>query len=130
MMVQGPEMTSEQRALAGRIDAAGWGVFFLWIGLALLTKMGWGIGLVGVGAIILGAQAWRGVAGAMVERFSVTIGALFVIAGFWNLLGLRIDVVPLLFIAAGIAILASAWRNRHGHERGPGLSPPAHPRAP
>ncbi len=130
MMVQGPELSSEQRALAGRIDAAGWGIFFLWVGIALLAELGWGIGLIGVGAIMLGAQAWRGLAAVQVERFSVTIGVLFVIAGFWNLLGLRIDVVPLLFIAAGVAILLSAWRSRRGHEGGAGMHPPAHPRTP
>ena len=130
MMVQEPGMTSEQRTLAGRIDAVGWGVFFLWIGIALFADAGWGIALIGVGAILVGAQAWRAIAGVRVERFAVTIGVLFVIAGLWNLLGLRIDIVPLMFIAAGIAILASTWRTRHGHAGGAGLPPPAHPRAP
>lgn len=130
MMVHGPEMSSGERALAGRIDAAGWGIFFLWVGIASLAKLGWGIGLVGVGALVMGAQAWRALAGVKVERFSVTVGVLFVIAGFWSLLGLRFELVPLLFIAAGIAILASAWRGHRGREGGAALPPSAHPRAP
>jgi hypothetical protein len=117
MTVHESEMTSDKRALAGRIDAAGWGVFFLWVGLAWLAGVGWGIGLIGVGVITLAAQAWRNHSGVKVDRFGATLGVLFAIVGIWNLFALRVDVVPLLFIAAGVGILASTWRSRRGHER-------------
>lgn len=127
-MVHEPLMTSEERALGARIDAAAWGVFFVWVGLALLANLGWGVGLIGAGAIMLGAQAWRSVAGVRVDRFAAIVGVLFAVVGIGNLLGLRVEVVPLLFIAAGVGILASTWRRAHGHHGG--LNPPAHPPAP
>lgn len=42
-----------------KLDAVGWGLFFVWIGVALLLEVGWGIGLLGVGIITLGGQAGR-----------------------------------------------------------------------
>ena len=122
MMAHDPGMTSDERALGGRIDAAAWGVFFVWVGIALLAHVGWGVGLIGVGVITIGAQAWRKHVGVSVERFSVIIGVFFVIAGIWSLFGLRVDVVPLLLIVAGCGLLLSTWRTRHA----PGGNPPAH----
>lgn len=104
--------TSEQRTLGRTIDSAAWGLFFVWIGIALLADVGWGIGLIGVGVITAGAQAWRKHLGLNVERFSAIVGVLFVIGGISTLLGLRVDVVPLLFVAAGLFLLASTWRAR------------------
>ncbi|MFC1694280.1 hypothetical protein ACFL1R_12320 [Candidatus Latescibacterota bacterium] len=43
--------------LARKLDAAGWGLFFIWIGIALLSNVGWGIGLLGMGIITLVAPA-------------------------------------------------------------------------
>jgi hypothetical protein len=124
MTVHESETASEKRELAGRIEAAGWGVFFVWVGLAWLADVGWGVGLIGAGLITLAAQAWRSRSAVKVDRFAATLGVLFVIVGVWNLFALRVDVVPLLFIAAGVGILASAWRNRDGHERQAGLTRP------
>lgn len=51
----------EQKAIRKKrrreIDAIGWGVFFIWVGVAILADLGWGIGLVGVGLIILASYA-------------------------------------------------------------------------
>ena len=44
---------------ARRIDGAGWGLFFLWVGVALLLDVGWGIGLLGVGILTLAMQVVR-----------------------------------------------------------------------
>jgi hypothetical protein len=119
--------TSEERALDRKIDAAGWGVLFVWIGVALLAHVGWGVGLVGVGLITLGAQAWRNHVGVKVDRFGLVVGAVFMLVGVWNLFDVRVELVPVLFIAAGVYLLASA-RRRH---RAPGhpVDAPAHPGA-
>jgi len=37
-----------------KLDAAGWGLFFIWTGIALFTNVGWGAGLLGVGIIVIG----------------------------------------------------------------------------
>ncbi len=122
------EMTSHERAADRRIDAVAWGLFFVWIGIALLTRVGWGVGLVGVGALTLGAQAWRKYVGVRVDRFSLVVGALFALIGIWNLFQVRVELVPLLFIAVGVALLTSTWRTRTSGG-GTDAGAPAHPRA-
>jgi hypothetical protein len=47
----------EKRSLVRRLDTAGWGLFFIWVGVAALADLGWGVGLMGVGLIILGTAA-------------------------------------------------------------------------
>jgi len=34
-------------ATVHKLDAAAWGVFFLWVGIALVAGLGWGVGLLG-----------------------------------------------------------------------------------
>ena len=51
--------TAQRKKLDRTLDAVGWGVFFIWIGVAILADLGWGVGLIGVGLIILGALAAR-----------------------------------------------------------------------
>jgi hypothetical protein len=46
--------TARRRRLARRLDSLGWGLFFIWIGIAFLADVGWGVGFIGVGLIILG----------------------------------------------------------------------------
>lgn len=45
--------TDPRKIMHRRIDAIGWGLFFIWIGIAVLADVGWGIGLIGVGVLIL-----------------------------------------------------------------------------
>jgi hypothetical protein len=51
--------TDKRKKLNRRIDALGWGAFFVWSGIAVLTNIGWGIGMIGVGLIIIGSMAAR-----------------------------------------------------------------------
>jgi hypothetical protein len=48
-----------RKKLNRKLDAAGWGLFFIWTGVAVLADVGWGVGLIGVGVIILGGLAAR-----------------------------------------------------------------------
>jgi hypothetical protein len=96
-----------------KIDAAGWGLFFVWIGIALLAGVGWGVGLVGVGIITLGGQAARKRYGLALEGFWVIVGSLFVVGGAWELLGMEQSFVPFLLIIAGAALLLSVLRRRN-----------------
>jgi hypothetical protein len=122
-------MTADERALDRKIDSTAWGVFLLWIGIAVAAHVGWGVGLIGAAAITLGAQALRKRLGVRVERFSLTLGAVFAIIGVWNLFTPRVDLVPLLFILAGIALLASTWRMPRAPGRRTSLGAASHPRA-
>ncbi len=104
---QGP---ASRHALNKKVEAAGWGLFFIWIGVALLADVGWGVGLIGVGIIILGAQVSRAYLALNVEGFWVVVGFLFVVGGIWELFNVQLALVPLLCIVAGVALLASALR--------------------
>ena len=93
---------------AHKLDVLEWSFFFIWIGIALLSNLSWGIGLLGVGIIILGKQATRKYMALKFETFGVVCGVLFVLGGVWELLSVRISLVPVVCIAAGVALLLSA----------------------
>ena len=101
-----------RRALAKKLESAGWALFFIWIGIALLAHVGWGVGLLGVGIITLGAQAARKYFGLKLEGFWVAVGFLFVVGGFWKLVNVQLGLLPILCIVAGIALLASIFVGR------------------
>jgi hypothetical protein len=104
--------TPERRVTAHKLDAIGWGLFFIWVGIAVLAKLSWGIGLVGVGVLVFGGQLARKYVGLTFEAFWAVCGALFVIGGIWELLSVRVSLVPVLAIAAGAALLVSALRGK------------------
>lgn len=93
---------------AHKLDVLAWSFFFIWIGIALLSSFGWGIGLLGVGIIILGKQVTRKYMAMGFETFSIVCGVLFVLGGVWELFSVRISLVPVVCIAAGLALLLSA----------------------
>jgi hypothetical protein len=92
---------------AHKLDAVAWGLFFLWIGIALLANLSWGIGLLGVGVLILGMQTARKYMALPLEIFWVVVGVLFVMGGVWELLSVRVSLIPVVCIVAGIALLIS-----------------------
>jgi hypothetical protein len=47
--------TAQRKKLNRKLDAVGWGLFFIWMGIAVLANVGWGVGFLGVGLIILGS---------------------------------------------------------------------------
>lgn len=46
---------AQRKKLDRTLDAVGWCVFFIWIGVAFLADLGSGVGFIGIGLIILGA---------------------------------------------------------------------------
>ncbi len=109
-----------------------WGLLLIWVGAALLLRWSWGVGLAGAGAILLAAQAYRRATRLEVDGFGLIVGLVLLICGAWNLLDVAIGLVPLLCIAAGIALLVSTWTARRVHGAGGGstdLHAPSHPRA-
>ena len=96
------------RALDKRLDAAGWGLFFVWMGIALLADVGWAAGLFGVGIIMLGTQAARKHFALGLEGFSVVVGFLFVLGGIWEFFHVSLGLVPVLCVLAGVTLLVSA----------------------
>lgn len=107
--------------LVKKLDAIGWGAFLIWIGSTLLVNVGWGMGLLGVGVIALGIQAARKYFGLPVERFWLMFGIVFVLWGIWELLSIQlgdawipVGLVPILFIAVGAILVASAFLHKSG----------------
>lgn len=105
----------ENREKAGKIDSLGWGVLFIWIGIAFLADLGWSIGVLGVGVIALAVQAARVYCGLPIEFFGLGMGIAMVAWGTWHLFGLapgELDlpggVVPFLFIALGAVLVLKA----------------------
>lgn len=105
--------TAERRDLAHKLDAAGWGLFFIWIGIAFLADFGIGMGLPGVGIIILGEQAARYYFNLKLLGFWVVAGVCFLVGGLWELFAVKLPLVPILLIVAGLAILVSIARGTH-----------------
>jgi len=97
-----------RRTLHGKLEAAGWGLFFIWMGIALFAHLGWGVGLLGVGIITLGVQLARKAFSLNWEGFWVAVGFLFVLGGVGKLFNLQLGLLPILCIIAGAALLVSA----------------------
>ncbi len=94
------------------LEAVGWALFFIWIGIAMLADFGFAIGLFGVGIITLGSQTARKYFNFKVEGFWVIAGLLFVLGGIWELLKIEFDLLPILIIVAGLVILISVIRGK------------------
>ena len=99
--------------LAGKLSSVGWALFLIWIGIAFLANLGFGVGLLGVGVITLGVQAARRFCGLKLEGLWVVIGLLFVVGGLWEVFELRLPLVPVVLIVAGLALLVSVFRSKH-----------------
>ena len=106
-------MNSETEPFARRLDSAGWALFIIWIGVALLGNVGWGWGLIGVSAIILGEALVRWLKHVPIHGFSIAMGLLFLLGGLWEVLPVSWPLMPVLMIGFGLALLFKAFRGRH-----------------
>jgi hypothetical protein len=105
--------TTEKHHISEKLAAGGWGLFFLWLGIAFLAKVGMGIGLLGVGIITLGGQVARKYFKLKLEGFYVVVGSLFLAGGIWELYTPKVSLVPILLIAAGCAMIVSVFLGKH-----------------
>ncbi len=105
---------TNQSNLAQKLDATGWALFFIWIGIAFLLKFQVAIGLLGVGIITLGIQVVRKIFNVKVDGFWFVIGLLFILGSLGALTETRIPIIPILLILAGITLLYSIIRRGHG----------------
>ncbi len=104
--------TTQNGGMAQKLDAAGWGLFFIWVGVALLMDLSWGVGLLGAAVITLLGQAARKYFGLALQGFWIVVGLLFLAGGVWELYKVEVDLVPILLIVAGAALLISIF-GRH-----------------
>lgn len=101
-----------KRSIAEKLEAAGWGLFFLWVGIALLADFGEGVGLLGVAVITLGGQAARIYFKLKPEGFWVVVGVLFALGGSWELFQVKVELLPVLLAVAGAALIVSILRGK------------------
>ena len=106
----------DRRDALKKVEALAWGLFFIWVGVVLLAELGWGIGLFGIGILILGGQMARRRIALNFETFWLLVGTLFVLGGVWELLGIRVSLIPIVSIVAGVALLVSALVAKPKHE--------------
>ena len=104
---------------ASKFDAAGWALFFIWVGIAWLAEVSVAVGLLGVATITLGMQGARKIYGVPVEGFWVLVGLGFAVAGLWQWFDLGKPFAPVVLIAIGVALLAwNVWPwSRHKDRR-------------
>jgi hypothetical protein len=102
----------ERAPLEKRLDGAGWGLLFIWVGLCIATHIGWGVALVGIGLVMLGVQVARRLTGLALDRFALTVGGVLVAGGIWDFVNGSVELVPLLAIGVGVVLLVSALTGR------------------
>lgn len=105
-----------ERVLIKAIDSAGWGVFFIWVGVAILAAVGWGVAFLGISVITLLAQAARMYFALKLDRFALALGICFLLVGVMHLPGFHSEsftagLMPLLCIGVGVSCLASVIMN-------------------
>lgn len=93
---------------SSRFEAAGWALFFIWVGIAWLAEVSIAVGLLGVAAITLGMQGVRRMSAVPVEGFWVLVGLGFAVAGLWQWIDIEKPFAPIVLIAIGIALFV--WR--------------------
>ena len=86
------------------------GLFFVWVGTAILLNIGWSWGLLGIAAIILGGAAVRSFKGLPVEGFWVAAGIVLLACSAWEFFGISWPLLPILIIGFGVAMLLRAFR--------------------
>ena len=101
---------------ARSIDAAGWALFFMWIGVALLAGLTWTVSLIGTAVIILGVQAVLLVRREKLDVFMAAVGAVLLVGAITDVYGSIWSLFPALLIVIGIAMLADTLRRRTSEE--------------
>jgi hypothetical protein len=100
--------STQAKQAARRLEAGSWGIFFIWVGYALLMELSMGVGLIGVGVIALLTQGVRRVFGLPLEGFWVFVGLGFLLGGLWALYAIDVPIAPVLLLGLGALLLAAA----------------------
>jgi hypothetical protein len=96
---------SGRKDLHKKLDAIGWGAFFVWMGLTMLIKFPAGVTAVGIGIIILAESVVRLVLGVSVNAFWILMGAIFLAAGIAELSAVNFPLLPVAFLIVGVLLI-------------------------
>jgi hypothetical protein len=116
--------TDRRHHLARKLDAVGWGAFFVWIGVVLMADVSAGWTLMAIGLIMLGVQIARTAFGLRLEGFLVVVGGCFLLGGIGQIANARLGLGPVFMILAGLAVIFSSlwparWRRNTPEVRKP-----------
>jgi hypothetical protein len=108
----------DARDTARKLDALGWGAFFVWIGVVLMADFSAGWTLTGIGLIMLSVQLARTTFGLKLEGFWIVLGGCFLLGGIGQIANAQIGLVPVFLILAGLAVILTSlwparWRRKH-----------------
>ena len=111
-------LKADARDIARKLDALGWGAFFVWIGVVLMAGFGAGWTLTGIGLIMLSVQLARTAFGLKLEGFWIVVAGCFLLGGIGQIVDARIELVPVFLILAGLAVILTRlwparWRRKH-----------------
>ena len=104
----------KERKIGEKIEATGWGAFFIWIGIVLLTGVQTGWALTIIGLITLSGQVARAAFGLRMGVFWLLVGNGFLLGGIWELAQAQVPLVPVLLTAGGLAVILAASGRRVG----------------
>jgi hypothetical protein len=89
-----------------RLDAIGWGAFFIWMGLTMILKiLPVGAAAIGIGVIILAEAVARTVLRVSVSAFWILLGIIFLAAGAGEIMAVNMPLLPIAFIVSGVLLI-------------------------
>jgi hypothetical protein len=107
------DIQTDNKPRSDRIDSIVWGLFFIWIGVAVILDLGWSTGLIGAGIILLGEQLVRSLIGVKTQSFWIIAGILLIASGIWTIYEVSISLFPIALIIIGLVILISSFKKRN-----------------
>jgi hypothetical protein len=115
------DQAAQRQSMSHRLDAIGWGMFFVMVGAlwllpdeVLSEDKGWLVAAVGVGAILLGVQGARHLYNMKLSGGAVVVGVLAVAYGVTGLYGLELPFFAIVFILIGVLIIFFPRRRDDG----------------
>lgn len=89
-----------------RLDEIGWGIFLIMIGtIALVPSVPQGTWLIGTGVLLLLLNAIRYRSQAGWSSFSTALGVVALIAGFGELIGVKLPIFAICLVVLGVSML-------------------------
>jgi len=116
------DQAAQKREASRRLDAIGWGLFFLMLGGIWLSPEEWiprdkqfMAAAIGVGAILIVMNIVRALVAVEPRVGAAVLGALILAWGVARFHGTDLPFFPILFLLIGVGIIASAARRVRYH---------------
>jgi hypothetical protein len=112
---------AQKREVSRKLDAIGWGLFFLMLGAIWLAPEEWipedkgfMAAAIGVGVILIVMNIARGLCAVRPSVGAIVLGVLILAWGVAGYYGKDLPFFPILFLLIGVGIIASAARRGRG----------------